>query len=228
MSNREVILQALERVRRRLELGRALRDAATVLGIVAVGLLLWRVLHIFAANAPAVAAGVLAALLLWVGGLFALARGRLGPRHTLGDAATSADARAGLKDELTTARWFLEHPRSSPWVDAQAARAAESAGRLEPAALLPLRVRWRELAGVAAAVLLVLAAWLAPQMAPGSNASLESRPLPQAEARQMQRKAIYIIEKIHGVRHPLPQWYLDHDSELISRLQSGTETCDGK
>ena len=71
MSNREVILQALERVRRRLELGRALHDAATVLGIVAVGLLLWRVLHIFAGSAPAVAAAVLAALLLWVGGLFA-------------------------------------------------------------------------------------------------------------------------------------------------------------
>jgi hypothetical protein len=186
MSNREVILQALERVRRRLELGRALRDAATVLGIVAVALLLLRVLHLFAANAPALAAAVLAALLLWVGGLFALARGRLGPRHTLGDAATSADARAGLKDELTTARWFLEHPLSSPWIDAQAARAAESAGRLELAALLPLRVRWRELTGVAAAALLLLAAWSAPPMTPGSNAGLESRSLPQAQARQLQ------------------------------------------
>ena len=186
MSNREVILWALERVRRRLELGPALRDAATALGMVAVALLLWRVLHLFAANAPAVAAAVLAALLLWVGGLVALALGRLGPRHTLGDAATSADARAGLKDELTTARWFLEHPLSSPWIEAQAARAAESAGRLELAELLPLRVRWRELAAVAAAALLLLAAWSAPPMTPGSNAGRESRPLPQAQARQLQ------------------------------------------
>jgi hypothetical protein len=186
MSNREVIAQALERVRRRLELCRARHDAAGVLGIVAVGLLLWRVLHIFAGVAPAVAAAVLAALLLWVVALFFLARRRLAPRYTLGDAAASADARAGLKDELATAWWFLEYPVASPWVDAQLARAAESARRLDPVALLPLRVGWPELSGAAGVALLLIAAYMA-QLAPRASDAAEARqPLVHAQARQVQ------------------------------------------
>lgn len=186
MSNREVILQALERVRRHLEFGRALHDAAIVLGIVAVGMLLWRALQLCAGSPPVVAAAVLVALLLWVGGLFVLARRRLVPRCTLGDAAASVDARAGLKNELTTASWFLEHPVPSPWVDAQVARAVKSARGLDPAALLPLRVDWRELSGGTVAALLLVAAWLAPPMVPASDAARDLRPQPQAQDHQVQ------------------------------------------
>ena len=185
MSNREVIVQALERVRRRLKLGRALHDVALVLGIVAVGLLLWRVLHIYAGSAAVAAAAVLAALVFWVGGLFLLARRRLALRCTLGEAAALADARAGLKDELTTAQWFLEHPVPSPWVDAQVARAAESVRGLDPVALLPLRVDWRELSGGTAAALLLVAVCLAPP--PGLlDATGDPQPLAQAQADQVQ------------------------------------------
>lgn len=186
MSNREVILRALERVRRRLRLGRALHDAATALGMLAVGLMLWRVLNMFAGSAPIVAAAVLAALLLWAGGLFLLARNRLAPRCTLGEAAASADARAGLKDELTTARWFLEHPIASPWIDAQVARAAESARGLDPVALLSLRVEWRELSGATAAALLVVVACLAPpQVVPPSDVAGAPQPLLQPQPQQV-------------------------------------------
>ncbi|HTS55140.1 MAG TPA: hypothetical protein VMH26_17855 [Burkholderiales bacterium] len=186
MSDQEVILRALELVRRRLRLTRALHDGATVWAMIVVAVLLWRVLHLFAGRAPAVVAvAVLAALLLWVAGLFLLARSVLVARCTLDVAATSADARAGLKDELTTAHWFVQHPIPSPWIDAQVARAARSARDLNAAALFPLRLERRELVGAAAAVLLIVAAWLVPPLAPPSDASVVEA-LPEAQAAQVQ------------------------------------------
>ena len=185
MSNQEVIAQALERIRRRLELCRARYDAVAVLGMVAVGLSLWRILEIFAGFAPVVAGAVLSALLLWVVGLVFLARERLAPRRTLADAAASADAHGGLKDELATAWWFLQHPAASPWVDAQIARAAESARRLDTVALLPLRVGWPELSGATGVALVLVVACMAQ---PGLRASevVADRPLVHAQAQQVQ------------------------------------------
>jgi hypothetical protein len=185
MTDQEVILQALERIRRRLELDRARHDAVAVLGMVAVGLLLWRILHFFGSSAPAVAGAVLATLLLWVGALVLLARRRLAPRCTLGEAAASVDIRAGLKNELSTARWFLEHPVASPWVDAQLARAAKSARGLDSAALLPLRVHWPELSAGAAVALLLVAACLAPAVLHTSDAVAHPPPLAEAQAQQV-------------------------------------------
>ena len=72
--------------------------------------------YVFAGRPPVVAGAVLAALLLWAAGLFLLVRSALAGRSTLGAAAAAADAGAGLKDELKTAYWFLEHPLPSPWI----------------------------------------------------------------------------------------------------------------
>jgi hypothetical protein len=187
MSDQEVILRALRQVRRRLRLSRALHAAATALGMLAVALLLWRVLQIFAGRAPAiVAAATLFALLLWAACLFLLVRRRLAVRCTLSTAATSVDARAGLKDELTTAHWFLDHPMRSPWIEAQAARAAQSVRHLNLASLLPLRMDWRELTGGAGAALLLFATWLVPPLAPASGAAPRGHELPSAQAQQVQ------------------------------------------
>jgi hypothetical protein len=195
MSNREVIAQALERVRRRQVLCRARYDAVVVLGMVAVGLSLWRILQIFAGFAPVVAGAALSALLLWVVGLLFLARERLAPRHTLADAAASADARAGLKDELATAWWFLEHPAASPWVDAQLARAAESARRLDTVALLPLRVGWPELSGATGVALVLVVACIAHPALRASEV-VADEPLVHAQAQQVQFLRA-LIEKEH-------------------------------
>jgi hypothetical protein len=184
MSDQEVILRALQQIRRRLRLTRTLHDTATVLGMGAVGLLLWRVPYVFAGRPPAVAAAVLAALLLWVAALVLLVRSRLAGRSTLSAAAAAADAGADLKDELKTAYWFLEHPLPSPWIAAQVARAAGSARRLEPAALVPLRLDRRTLAAGVAAVALVLAAWLVQPLAPWSGAAALADALSEADARQ--------------------------------------------
>jgi len=184
MSDQEVILRALELVRRRLRLARALRDAAIVSGIVAMLLVLWRVLYLFPGRAPLVAAAVLAALLLLVAGLLLLVRSALIARCPLGVAAALADARAGLSDELQSAHWFLQHLAPSPWVDAQVAHAAQSARRLKPAALFPLRFGRRGLIAAGAAPLMVIVTWLVPPLAPPSDAAVAA--LPEAQASQVQ------------------------------------------
>ena len=181
MSDQEVILRALELVRRRLRLSRALRDAAIVSGMVAVLLVLWRVLYLFPGRAALAAAAVLAALLLLVAGLLLLVRSALVARCTLGGAAALADARAGLTDELQSAHWFLQHPTPSPWVEAQVAHAARSARRLKPAALFPLRFGGRGLIAASAAPLMVVVAWLVPPLAPPSDAAVG----PEAQGSQV-------------------------------------------
>src|SRR5262245_37797640 len=141
MSDQEVILRALARVRGRLRLRHAVHDLAVVLGMIAGAFLLWRALRLAGDSAPAMtAAAILIALLLWAGGLLLLLRGSLMRRTSLARAAVEADRRAALGDELKTAYWFIEHPMASPWIAAQIERAARSAGALDVSRLLPLRV----------------------------------------------------------------------------------------
>lgn len=63
MSDQEVILRALGRVRGRLRLRRAVQDLVLMLGMIAVALLLWRALRLAGDAAPAItAAAILLAL----------------------------------------------------------------------------------------------------------------------------------------------------------------------
>ena len=214
MSDRQAILRALEQIRRRLRLTRALHDIALILGMVAIALLLWRVPHVFAGQPAVLAAAVLAALLSWIVGAWLLVRGRMGARSTLGAAAAAADARAGLKDEMKTAYWFLEQPSPSPWVSAQIARAAQSARRLEPAALVPLRIDRTTLAGGSAALVLVVAAWLVPPFAPGSDAAPPADVVAEADARQAQL-----------LRELIPQ---TEDEATAAKLEQALRTLERK
>jgi hypothetical protein len=188
MSDQEVILRALARVRGRLRLGYAVHDVAVVLGIVAVALLLWRALRLAGDSAPAVTAcAILIALLLWIGGLFLLLRGLLVQRTTLARAAAEADRRAALDDELKTAYWFIEHRAASPWIAAQVERAARSAGALDVSRLLPLRVEPATLAASALTSVLLVALWFAPPLSPSSQAlTPPASALSAAEAKQVQ------------------------------------------
>jgi hypothetical protein len=188
MSDQEIILRALSRVRGRLRLSYAVHDVSVVLCLVAVALLLWRALRVAGDYAPAVtAAAILVALLLWVGGLYLLLRG-LVLRHTsLARAAAEADTRAALDDELKTAYWFIQHPVASPWTAAQLQRAARSAHALDVSRLLPLRVERGTLAASALISVLLLALWLAPPLTPSSQAlSQTGNALSAAEAQQVQ------------------------------------------
>ena len=188
MSDREAILRALREIQRRLRLNRTLHESALLLGMVALGVLVWRLLRVFGGRLPAASAAVvLAALLLWLLGAFLLARSRFRSGVSLGTAAAMADDRARLKDELKTAYWFLDHPLASPWIAAQVARAARSAQRLNSAALLPIRLEWRTLVGGALTVLVLAVAWVLPPLAPTSQAVAQpGGALSPAEAQQAQ------------------------------------------
>jgi len=189
MSDREVILGALGEVQRRLRLNRTLHESALLLGMVAVGVFVWRALHVLAGRLPAASAAVvLAAILAWVVGAFLLARSRFRSGVSLGAAAATADERARLKDELKTAYWFLRQSRASPWVAAQLARAARSAQRLNSAALLPVRLERHVLVGGAVTVSVLIAACLLPPLAPSSPAIAQpASALSPAEAQQLRR-----------------------------------------
>lgn len=195
MSDREAILRALREIQRRFRLNRTLHQSAILLGMAALGALLWRLLHVFGGRAPAASAlVVLASLLLWALGAALLLRSRLQVRFSLSAAAAAADQRAGLKDEVQTAVWFIERDgwdldrlAVSPWVGAQITRAAGSVRGLDLAALLPIRLAPRALAGGVAALLLLALAWLMPPLlAPGDALALRGPELPDAQARQAQ------------------------------------------
>lgn len=189
MSDQEVILLALARVRRRLQASRRMHDALIVLCLVAVGLMLWRALLLAGENAPALAAAaILTAVIAWFAGLFALVRGHLSHRVTLARAATEADARASLDDELTTAYWFIEHPSASPWTAAQLSRAATSARALDVSRLLPLTIERGTLAATGLAIVMLLALWFAPPW-PASTAVAAANAGGSAatQARQLQQ-----------------------------------------
>ncbi len=188
MSDQEIILQTLARVRRRLQMGHVVHDAIILLWLLAVAAALWRVLRMAGDHAPALSAvAILIALLLWVGGLLVLLRRLIARRTSLARAAAEVDARAALHDELKTAYWFIAHPIASPWNAAQLEHAARSARALDVSRLLPMRVERGTLAASALISVLLLALWLAPPLTPSSQALAEGgNALSAAEAKQVQ------------------------------------------
>ena len=215
MSDRDIILRTLASFRRRLRLNRALQDLMLVGGLLAVGILLWRALRVVGSVQPALTAVcILLALLLWAVLLFLLLRSRWLARTPLSLAADVADARGGLRDELKTAYWFLEHPSASPWVAAQIRRAAASAHRLDVAALLPVRIAQRTWAAAAATALLLLLAWLSPPFAPWSDAVAQAdSPLSASEAAQLQT-----------IRDLMTQ--VEGDAQTSERLEQALKTLE--
>jgi len=188
MSDQEIILHTLARVRRRLQIGHVVHDATVLLWLIAVAVALWRVLRMAGGHAPALSAvAILVALLLWVGGLLVLSRRLLARRTSLARAAAEVDSRAALHDELKTAYWFIAHPIASPWNAAQLEHAACSARTLDVSRLLPMRVERGALAASALISVLLVALWLAPPLTPSSQALSEGgNALSAAEAKQVQ------------------------------------------
>ena len=181
------ILGALAEVRRRLRLNFALRDGLLLAALVVLGLLAWRLLHVFGDNAPAASAlTILIALLLAMGIVLRLGANRLRARVTLAHAATVADARAGLRDELSTAYWFSSQAQSSPWVSAQAARAARSVEQLEGARVVPLRLPAAGSAALAGGLVALALAWTITPLAALEPGRLGHAQLSPDQARQIE------------------------------------------
>ncbi|MEO8630514.1 MAG: hypothetical protein ABI612_20815 [Betaproteobacteria bacterium] len=216
MSNQEIILHALGRVRRRLLMHRAVYDGCVLIGLIAVGLLLWRVLVLLGSEGPALTAlAILIAFLLGAAGVFLLVRNRFATRATLTRAAFEADQRAGLKDELKTAYWFIQHPNASAWTAAQIARAASSARALDPARLLPIRLRRSTLAAGAVSVALLAIAWFAPPLAHLSDAVAQiDSGMSASDARQVQQLRQLAVE------------IKDDDAQTAAKLEQALSTLD--
>jgi hypothetical protein len=183
---RQALSGVLKRIERRLRLNRALHDAVLIAGLSLVALIAWRVLRWLDGSAPGAAAlTVLLAILSGVALLFLLARGRLQRAPGALRAASETDARAGLKDELTSAYWFMQTAQSSAWIAAQLERAAHTARGLQPARLFPLRVPPAAVGALAAGVLVLASVWFAAPLAPASRLAGAAAALDKADRQQV-------------------------------------------
>jgi len=166
----QAIASALSRVERRLRLNWILSAGALLAWLAILVLIVWRALRWFGDVLPAASAlvtliGILAGL-----GVLALLVAKLAVRWSApARAAAEADRRGGLKDELTSAYWFLQESPGSEWVSAQLERAARTARGLEPARLVPLRVPGAVVGGFAVSLIFLAGLWVAAPLVPASG-----------------------------------------------------------
>lgn len=177
MKDREIILGVLHGIGRRLWVGRAVREALFGLCVLLYCLIALRIagaLHpagIPTAGIPAwvpMAAGIalFAAYLAW----------RISRKVSLDQAAAHADSGAALHDELKSAWWFLSHDEESPFIEAQVARAAATADRLDARRLVPGRPPRSLYAAMGLGLVLALVTWLGPQLSPFWDANAAVSP----------------------------------------------------
>jgi len=164
MKDSEVILGVLRRIERRLWWRRALREIADGACVVLFSLIAFEFAGA-ALNAavPVVGTGARTAVVVALVMLAAYVAWRALRKVTLAQAAGEADARARLKDELKSAYWFVSAPETSPFAQLQIARAAASASRLDPGAIVPGRPPRSLYAAAALAAGLLLVTWVAPR-----------------------------------------------------------------
>jgi hypothetical protein len=137
MSEKEIIIASLRRVEQRTRSNRLWTElslAATVFVALPLLLKIWDLFEPFRGVTISIIGG------LWVLLFAAYVVWRVSQKGTLEDAALSVDARANLHDELKSAYWFINSPRSSDWIQAQIDRAAASARNLNVEGLYPRQI----------------------------------------------------------------------------------------
>src|SRR5262245_52568688 len=121
MSERDKIIALLRKVERRVRSNRVFQDLAHGCALFLVFPVILKLLDVFFP----LRAGIVAALLgIWFILLAVYCVRRLARKGSLDQAAASVDRTAGLHDEIKTAFWFINNPRSSEWINAQLSRAA--------------------------------------------------------------------------------------------------------
>jgi hypothetical protein len=128
MSDREIIIQLLRTVERRTRANRLFHELTAGLSIILAVLIVLKLWDLFS-PLRGLTIGIGAAILGLI--FIAFAASRIRVRGTLEQAAALIDGKAGLRDEITTAFWFLNNPRSSAWVDQQIQRAAKNARNVD-------------------------------------------------------------------------------------------------
>lgn len=137
MSDTEIIVQLLKRVAWRSRADRLRHDLTLGLAIALICLVAIKVWDLFSPLAADTITYVVAACASVFTGYVAW---RLREKVTLENAAVSLDEKAGLRDEIKTAFWFINNPRPSEWVERQLQRAATSAGNVDLAGTYPRAV----------------------------------------------------------------------------------------
>ena len=128
MSDREIIFQLLRTVEWRIRTNRLFHELTVGLSVVLAALILFKIWDLFSPF-RGLTIGIVASVLIILYAVFAVWRIRL--RGTLEQAADLIDRKAGLHDEIKTAFWFLNNPRTSPWVEQQIQRAAKRARNVD-------------------------------------------------------------------------------------------------
>jgi uncharacterized protein (UPF0147 family) len=182
MKDREIIAALLHGIGRRLWVRRALQEvlaAACVLLFFLIALRMAWAMHPQGIPAAGIFPGlvVAAAVLAFLGHV----AWRVSRKVSPGQAAAQADARARLHDELKSAWWFVSHEETSPFIEAQVARAASTASRLDARAIVPGRAPGALYAAIALAAAFGAVTWLAPQLTPFWDANAAPSPTTAGE-----------------------------------------------
>jgi hypothetical protein len=222
-NDREVILDALRKVASRLSLNRALQEIAFAAGVVLFALAVLELVRPAAESAGALPVDGM--LLLGVTCFGAYALWRALRRASLAQAAGAADYGAQLRDELKSACWFLSQNETTPFVEAQIARAARSAQALEPGRLVPLRPQRGALAVAGLAVMLFASTWVTPRLSHSWDA-LTRAERPTADAAAMRAR----LDELQGLEAQRVAQALDvlerQDSSGEERQRAAREVRD--
>jgi len=188
MKDSEIIVGVLGGIGRRLWVGRALREAFFGLCVLLFFLIAFRLAGaVQPAGIPASGIPAWLPIGIAVAALVACLAWRISRRVTLSQAAAEADSRAALRDELKSAYWFVSNSERSPFIDEQVARAATTAGRLDPRAIVPGRPPQSLWAAVSLGIVFAFVTWLAPQLSPYRVASAAPAP---SQAQQQDLRAL--------------------------------------
>jgi hypothetical protein len=221
MSDKDVILQFLERAEKRARSNKRFNEIATTLAIafiIPVTFKLLDLVFLFRARTVTLFFGFwLAATVAWI-------VWRIRGRNPLAQIAAHIDRKASLNDQLKTAYWFIRNPRQSDWVDAQIQRTAKEAGRIRIDSLYPRKFPRNSL--IAAGLLFLLVGlnfvplslnhnWVYLQAAPPFSLTEEER--------VNLEKALKLLEKAKAEENAQLAGKIQ---ELIDQLQQGDISLD--
>jgi len=235
MSDKEIIIASLRRVERRIRTNRLFTELSFgALLFLALPLLLklWDLVQPMRGVTVSIIAGI------WVLLFAGYVAWRVIQKGTLEQAASSADQQAGLRDELKTAFWFINNPRSSDWVDAQIRRAARGAESMDVNVLYPRTLpRTSYIAGAMVLVFVLLNFvplpwnhnWLALQAAPAfSLTDKELDLLKQTEEllkKAAQLNQTELTEKLEEIVEQLQEGKIDAQqaAQMLDDIQNQLE-----
>lgn len=139
MSERDTLLSWLDRAAVRARRGRWLRECVALVSALLALAALHQVLRALI-PAPQVVAALVPFLLFAAAGAIALVAVRVSRRPTREEAATVADTRAQLSDQLRSALWFAQRVGDGPLAELLIAQAGRNATALDARRLFPLTV----------------------------------------------------------------------------------------